>query len=207
MFTESHMDLGITIDRTMKFHNHISRNVSVAGGLTTNLLSSTICRTPKFMIGVYTSQVRPKLEYASCVWHTGYLGDLQMLEHVQRRWTRAVSGMESLSYGERLKLLGLYSFQDRLIRSDLLMVWKILNGLCAINFNQMFNFAPAAGTRGHCYKLALAHNSLDARKRFFSQRVIPRWNSLSQATVTASTLSEFKRLLELDLGGVLYEYS
>ena len=85
------------------------------------------------------------------------------------------------------------------------MVWKILNGLCAINFDVLFNLAPATGTRGHPYKLAHAHVNVDARRRFFSQRVIKKWNSLSVATVMSETLGEFERRLEDDLGEKLYE--
>ena len=47
-FVESHSDLGITIDRNLKFHDHIRRRVAVAGALTTNLLSSTLCREASF---------------------------------------------------------------------------------------------------------------------------------------------------------------
>ena len=86
------------------------------------------------------------------------------------------------------------------------MVWKILNGKCAIDFDALFILAPATGTRGHPYKLASTHINVDARRRFFSQRVIRKWNSLSVATVMSETLGEFKRNLENDLGEELYEY-
>ena len=68
------------------------------------------------------------------------------------------------------------------------MVWKILNGMCAIKFDVLFNLAPATGTRGHPYKLASTHINVDARRRFFSQRVIRKWNSLSVATVMSEPL-------------------
>ena len=205
-FSESHSDLGVTVDRTLRFHFHISKNVAIAGGITSNLLSSTLCRSAEFLINIYTTQVRPKMEYSACLWNTGYVGDLRLLERIQRRWTRAVFELRDLSYADRLQHLKLYSFQGRLLRGDLLMVWKILNGMCAINFDVLFNLAPATGTRGHPYKLAHAHVNVDARRRFFSQRVIKKWNSLSVATVMSETLGEFKRRLEDDLGEELYEY-
>ena len=59
-FVTCHSDLGLCIDRSLKFHEHIRRNVACVGNLTTNLLSCTICRDPDFVVHIYTTQVRPK---------------------------------------------------------------------------------------------------------------------------------------------------
>ena len=75
----------MTVDRTLKFHSHIAKNVAIAGGLTTNLLSCTICWSSEFLMNLYTSHVRPKMEYCSSLWNTGYIGDVKLLEQVQRR--------------------------------------------------------------------------------------------------------------------------
>ena len=48
------MDLGVVVDRTAKFHTHIRKRVAVAGSITTNLLSSTLCREAEFLMNVYT---------------------------------------------------------------------------------------------------------------------------------------------------------
>ena len=37
LFVSSHTDLGVTIDRSLRFHSHIRRIVGAAGGLTTNV--------------------------------------------------------------------------------------------------------------------------------------------------------------------------
>ena len=75
-----------------------------------------------FLMNIYTSDIRPLIEYCSCLWSVGYLGDMRLLERVQRRWTRAVAGLEDLSYSERLNRLNLFSFQGQLLRNDLKMV-------------------------------------------------------------------------------------
>ena len=41
---ESHADPWNMVDRTLKFHAYIMKAVAIAGGLTTNILSSTLCR-------------------------------------------------------------------------------------------------------------------------------------------------------------------
>ena len=43
-----------------------------------------------------------------------------------------MAGFEDLSYGERLRRLDLFSFQGRLLRADLILVYKILHQKCAM---------------------------------------------------------------------------
>ena len=177
----------------------------MAGALTTNLLSSTVCRDADFLMSIYTSHVRPKLEYGSPLWNQGDAGDVRLVESVQRRWTRSVAGMEDLSYEERLRSLGLFSMQGRLLRADLIYLWKIVNGRCAVDMNSMFSLSLGQHTRGHTLKLQVNWARLDVRKQFFSQRVVPVWNGLSQRTVEASTLDTFKVHLHNDLGHLLFQ--
>ena len=60
-------------------------------------------------MNVYSSYIRPKLEYGSCVWNVGYLGDTRMLEAIQRRWTRQIRGLEDMAYDQsRLQQLNLF---------------------------------------------------------------------------------------------------
>ena len=204
-FVSSHSDLGVKVDRSLKFHEHIRQTANKCNGLTTNLLSSTLSRDAVFLMNIYTSHVRPLMEYCSCLWSVGYLGDMRLLERVQRRWTRAVAGLEDLSYSERLNRLNLFSFQGRLLRNDLKMVWKIFNGKCAVDPDQLFVLDNSV-TRGHDYKLFLPRSNLEVRRRYFSVRVIHVWNSLGADTVSSGSLEAFKRLLHRDLGQRLFQY-
>ena len=205
-FTDCHSDLGVTIGRDMRFHSHIHSIVGKISGLMTNLLSSTLCRDQEFMMNLYTSHIRPKLEYASVVWNVGFIGDSRLLERVQRRWTRNIAGFDEIPYQERLSRLELFSLQGRLLRNDLIMIWRIVNRKCAVPFDSLFQLAPSLGTRGHVLKLASSHVNLECRRRFFSVRVIRCWNSLSEDTVLADSLSQFKSLLYRDLGQKLYQF-
>ena len=205
-FTQSHVDLGVVVDRTAKFHTHIRKRVAVAGAITTNLLSSTLCREAEFLMNVYTSHVRPQLEYGSPLWNMGYIGDLQLVERIQRRWTREVAGIGHLPYSERLKSLDLYSMCGRLLRSDLILVWKIFNNSCAINPTDMFELSHGRATRGHHLKIRVQQCRLETRKRFFSNRVVEAWNALSPAAVQADTVNTFKAYLHRELGEQLYNF-
>ena len=183
-FKESHRDLGITIDRTLKFHSHVKQKVGMVAQLSNNLLSSTICRDADFMMDIYMTHLRPLLEYASPLWNVGYIGDMRLLESIQRRWTRYISDLFEVGYRERLLRLNLFSFRGRLLRADLIYIWKIFNNKCAVQPNDIFVLRPnIANTRGHNMRIFMPHSRLDVRQRFFSVRLINEWNNLSLETV------------------------
>ena len=75
-----------------------------------------------------------------------YIGDIKFLERIQRRWTRAVSGLSDLPYSERLRRLDLFSYQGCLLRSDLMWVWKIMQ---LILLTYICSFANYDNTKGH----------------------------------------------------------
>ena len=203
---KSHVDLGVIVDTDLKFHGHIRSAVRKAGGLAQNFLKSTVCREPDFMLFLLITHIRPIIEYCSCVWNTGYQGDLRLLESVQRRWTKQISSVNSLEYADRLRTLKLFSVKGRLLRADLIQCWKIFHGVSCIDVSDIFLLTPRRGTRGHCYKIFTPTVQTDVRKRFFNVRCVSVWNSLPQYVVSASSLSSFKKLLENSLGDVLFEY-
>ena len=71
-YVTSCRDLGVTVDNSLKFHSHISKKVGLVSGLSTNFLSSTLCREQNFLINIYKSLIRPQLEYCSSLWNLGY---------------------------------------------------------------------------------------------------------------------------------------
>ena len=199
-------DLGVTVDQSLRFHKHIGQVVGKAAGLAANLLRSTCNRQPQFMRELFITHIRPVMDYSSCIWNTGYVGDLHKLESVQRRWTKNVSGFDEYSYSRRLRELDLFSIKGRLIRADLIKVWKIFHGKSPIGPVDIFSLSPHVRTRGHPFKLSHERCRLDARQRFFSVRVVPLWNSLPEEVVLLDSLDLFKRGLRHFLGDLLFSY-
>ena len=115
MFVSSHRLLGVLVDVKLKFNDHVRSVVRKAGGMVCELLRATVCRNPSFMVSLFVSHVRPMMDFCSCVWNVGYIMDVRLLESVQRRWTREVTGIGHLSYQERLRTLTLYSIYGRLM--------------------------------------------------------------------------------------------
>ena len=89
--------------------------------------------------------------------------------------------------------------QGRLIRADLILTWKILEGECAVEPTRLF-LLDESRRRGHSRKLFLPRCAREVRRRFFPVRVVKLWNSLSETTVTSDSLAKFKQSLHRDLG-------
>ena len=88
------------------------------------------------------------------------------------------------------------SLEERRNRLNLVELFKISKGLSAIPWNSFFRADRSERTKGHTKKLAKESFRLDIRKHFFSQRVVNRWNALSEEVVSAGTVGVFKRRLE-----------
>ena len=112
-----------------------------------------------------------------------------------------------MTYGERLRYLDLFFFQDRFLRSDLILVWKIVHGLCVVWSGTFFTFLPHITTRGDPYKLFIHRANLEVRIRFFSFRIVDEWNALSAETVSATSLETFKHILHRDLEEKLFKFN
>ena len=78
---------------------------------------------------LYKALVRPHIEYAAAIWSPRYISDVNIIEGVQRRATRQLPEMKSLSYEERLKKLQLPTLRFRRLRGDIIEDYKMLSGI------------------------------------------------------------------------------
>ena len=200
------LDLGVLIDDQLKFHDHTRNVTRKAGGVAHSFLKGTVCRDSDFMVHIFMSHIRPILEYASTVWNTGYLQDIRRLESIQRLWTRQIKGLEGEEYATRLRVLDMYSVKGRFLRADLIKCWKIFNGKSPIKPTDLWDTSSDSRTRGHRHKIRVKRCEVDARARFFSERVVQDWNSLPDWAVASATMSEFKAALDTCLTDKLFDY-
>ena len=136
------------------------------------------------------------MEYASPAWSPYHIKDIKHLESVQRNFTKRLPGFSSLTYQQRLDKLNLDSLELRRLRNDLILTYKILFGLADVNAEDFFTLCHNGhNTRGHIYKLSTHYSRLDARKFYFSERIIKPWNDLPAKLEHFISLTVFKRFL------------
>ena len=90
------------------------------------------------LVKAFNVYIRPVLEYCSVVWCLYLMKDIIALEGVQRRFTKRLPGMKSLSYLQRLTKLDLDSLELRRIQADLIFTYKLIFGLTDINPSEFF---------------------------------------------------------------------
>ena len=64
-----------------------------------------------------------------------------------------------------------------------------------IDFTKLFTLSPIAFTRGHNFKLSKPRSRLLVRSKFFTNRIINRWNSLPLNVINARSVNDFKTQL------------
>ena len=141
---------------------------------------------------LYKAFVLPLLDYCSTVWNPFYVKDIEVLEKVQRRFTRILPIYRELSYRERLEKYNLHSLFARRLYSDLVTVFKIVHGHIDIDSSKLFTFEVDSRTRGHNFKIREVYAHLDTRKYWFSVRIVPAWNALPYSAVNAASVQVFK---------------
>ncbi|CAC5390072.1 unnamed protein product [Mytilus coruscus] len=174
-------DLGVTFESNLKFEKHISNIVNKAQRVLSLIHHSFDYMDQDMCLTLYKS---PHLKK-----------DIRKLESVQRRATKLVKNINHLSYEDRLRSLGLPTLEYRRDRNDMIQVYKALHGIDDINWMSLFTLAPSNYTTGHSLKLFKKQCKTTHRLNTFSIRVVDQWNNLSDLTVTAKTLNNFKSAL------------
>ena len=191
-------DLGVIIDMELTFGEHIATKVNKANGI-----MGLIRRTFSFLDGesfkmLYTSFVRPHLEYANPVWSPHLRKQIRMLENVQERATKLVDGMKHLSYPERLKKLDLPTLQHRRERGDMIQVWKHFNEYDRSTLPANFRPIPRVN-RQHPYRLTRNRpkdGALGIQSNSFYFRVPNEWNNLQKRVVESENINTFKARID-----------
>ncbi len=181
---DTQKDLGVLISNDLHPRPHIT----------------SICNKAKSRIGMfrrcftgfpvtktrtlYTTLVRPLLEYGGPTWSPWLQKDRESLEKVQRRCLRLCE-----------EKIVLETLESRRNKQDLIETYKYLNHYYKTDPSLFFTLNHNTHTRGHSYKCFKEHSRTEIRKNFFSNRVINSWNNLPHELVTAPSANSFKRKL------------
>ena len=204
--------LGVIVDPDLNVEKHIVEKVKKANRILGLLMRKITYKTKDIMVPLFKTLIRPILEYANATWCPYLRKHIDMIEGVQRRFTKEIIGMGNLEYEDRLKGLRLPSLEYRRIRGDMIEVYKIkheyhdpitTSTLIKCPDSVSTNATPANSmntpgmtTTGHEFKLMKSRSNTQTYQAFFTYRTVNLWNNLPREAVNAKSLNAFKNHID-----------
>ena len=145
---------------------------------------------------LYKSLVRPLLEYCCPLWNPSKLSDIQSLESIQRNFTSKISGLQNLSYWDRLKQLKLMSLQRRRERFCMIYMWKILNCQVPNDICVNWQFNARLGFKASVPRASANRKVSPIYESSFSVNGAKLWNVLPKAINCDQNFNSFKNQLD-----------
>jgi ribonuclease P/MRP protein subunit RPP40 len=202
---ENIRDLGVIVSSNLKTSEQC-RIVALKANCVTNMIFRMFQTSSKdVLLKAYKTYVRPLVEYCTPVWSPQLKKDIDLLEKVQRYFTRrlfARCNFATDDYVHRIAFLNLQPLEERRVQYDLQMCYDIIHNVNDLNMETFFTRAVCGRTKSnHSLKLFVRRTSKKGLATFFSNRVVPIWNSLPSHVqncplVTAQTNKLFKKRLK-----------
>ena len=123
--SKNEKDVGVIIQSNSKVDLQCRKAANTCNRILGLIRRSFSTKDSSLMLKLYQTYILPHLDYAIAVWNPSARKDKDILEAVQRRFSRMVSGMKGLSYEERLTLLELPTLEERRRRIDLIQAYRI----------------------------------------------------------------------------------
>ena len=157
------------------------------------ILKSFISPNKDLMLRSYKVYFIPQLDYCSTVYSPHKISDINLLERIQRRFTKSILRNSALSYNERLEILGLQRLEVRRIHNDLFLAYKMIHGKTpGLNILSICE-KPSITRSSDKTTFVIEKFSLDLRKFDFTCRTSKIWNSLSKNVIDCDNLDSFKK--------------
>jgi len=193
--SETVKDLGVLLSANNSWSPHIGRMVNSARRTAAWVLSVFRDRSKTTMMQLFKSLVRPKLEYCCPVWSPTKIEDIKAIESLQRTFTSKISGLQHLSYWDRLERLNMMSLQRRRERYLIIHMWKIRMNQVPNDLNIRFHYNDRLGLKALVPKSPQSHVGSTYQNSFAVKG--PRlWNMLPKDFTLMDDLESFKTNLD-----------
>ena len=147
-------------------------------------------------MAAFQRYVIPIIMYASPSWSPSLAKDAEIIERVQRRFTKCLRRMRNLSYKERLNTLNALTLKNRRILADMVLTYKCLrdrlncspadNGLAFSNFHcdnshhRLYQRRAVNNTNAAFLVFVLCHSGTNSKSHVLAHcRFLKNHNALS----------------------------
>ena len=198
-----HKHLGLVFTSDLLWHSHIKAISSKAYRTLGILRRQKFNLDRRSLTKIYTSFVRPLLEYADITWGNFTVETQRALESIQIDACRIISGGTKLCSIQNLyDETGFETLQERRQKHRLCQMFKMTNGLAPLYLQTLL---PQRVQQQSRYSLRNSNNytiPLSRTVSYFNSflpTALREWNSLDQNTRDCATLGTFKRKLKTPL--------
>jgi hypothetical protein len=192
-----HKHLGIILSNNCNWHSHIEYITEKAWKRVNIMRKLKYSLDRKSLEIIYTSFIRPILEYADVIWGNAFQYELESLDKIQNECARIASGATRLVSIECLiQELNWETLEQRRYNHRLILFYKMhnnltpdfLSSLIPDQTNTRYNLRNSDNTAGIYARTSLYYNS-------FLPSTIRDWNNLPTEVRNLPTLSSFKNFL------------
>ena len=184
-------DLGIIFDTELSFEEHINTKVKKANSLVGMIRRTFVYLDKDMFKQLFTSIIRPHVEYGAPVWNPYSKKLSTLIENVQRRASKQIPGLSHLSYEERLRTMKLPTLKYRRYRGDMIELYKMTHDLYDKNAIRKFLDFRSSHSRGHQFNLFKHSFKKDVRKYSFKWWTTAQWNNLPDSIVYAPSMKKY----------------
>ena len=194
--SESVLDLGVTMQNDLSFKLHMSDTIKRARNKLSWGLSVFKSRTEEVIGTFYKSLVRPIADYCCVLWNPLKIGDISLMEGIQRTATFKISSISHLNYWQRLQKLKLMSLQRRRERYTIIYMFKILQNRVPNDVGIVFYENPRLGIKARVPPLPPIRSQVSLLDSSFAVRGPVLWNLLPKKINTIESICSFKEKLD-----------
>ncbi|KAF2357471.1 Reverse transcriptase domain [Trinorchestia longiramus] len=164
-------NLGVIVTENLKHNKQVEKNVKNSSRIHGFIARNFEYKSKNVILPLYKELVQPHLEYTVQLWFPTLRKDVNKMEKIQRKATKMIPELRSLSYESRLQRLELISLEQRRLRGQLTETFGNLNCLNNVTLDGLFERDGNVRTRNNGKKLLLRNFKKFQSMNFFPVKI------------------------------------